>query len=77
VRSATEYVEVDVPFTEREIEVLRRYAAHLDLSLEETAALAIEASFQEIAADLGAESVEDLDPEALLDYLLGARGDDR
>ena len=67
--------EVEIPFTEREIQELRRYAAYLNLTLEETATLAIEARFQRIAADLGAESFEDLDPEALLHYLLGERGD--
>ena len=59
----------DVKLSEAEIEVLRHYAAYLNLTLEETASLLIDVAFREIAADLGAESLEDADLEEIARYL--------
>jgi len=74
VRSATEYVEIDIDFTEREIEALRPVAAYLNLTLEETASMLVEAGFQQMMADLGAESYEDVDHSEAIHYLLEERG---
>ena len=74
MRSATEYVEIDIDFTEREIEALRPIAAHLNLTLEETASMLVEAGFQQMVADLGAESYEELDTSEAIRYLLEERG---
>jgi len=71
MRSVTEdLVEIDVEFTEEEIQVLRPFAAHLNLTLEQTASVLVARGLWKIASDLGAESVEDLDPEEALRYLL-------
>jgi len=74
VRSARNRVEVDITFTEREIETLRPIAAHLNLTLEETASMLVEAGFQQMLADLGAESYEDVDHSEAIHYLLEDRG---
>ena len=76
MRSARSRVEIDIDFTEREIEALRPVAAYLNLTLEETASMLIEAGFQQMLADLGAESYEDIDRSEAIRYLLeeGERG---
>ena len=74
MRSATEYVEIDIDFTEREIEALRAIAAHLNLTLEETASVLLQAGFRKMMVDLGAESYEDIDHSEAVRYLLEERG---
>ena len=64
------FVRVDMKLSEAEIEAIRPYAAYFNLPLEETASLLIDVAFREIAADLGAESIEDADPEEIARYLL-------
>jgi hypothetical protein len=60
----------DVKFSEAEIEAMRPYAAYLNLTLEETASLLVEVGFRQVVADLGAESIEEADPEEIARYLL-------
>jgi len=62
-------VEMDIEFTEEEIEAIRPYAAYLNLTLEEAASLLLDFGFREIVEELGADSIEDADPEEIARFL--------
>jgi len=61
--------EVDVQFTEAEVQAIRRYAATLNLTFEEAASLLIDVGFQKVVDDLGAESIQEADPAEIARYL--------